>query len=167
MSRGNLNATRRIFGGVRRLVDHARPTPNRIVPAAESNATTAADVVAASSANSFPPVLVDLPVECDMNNDLLLGCMLGKSASARPGTAQDSAANSNHSMGSQLSSTQSAHSSEFNKLSRCQRIFRALFHVWDIPLNQRLFSGKREVEQEQLRQENCGHWVIHPCSRFR
>ena len=176
MSHSDINTTRRIFGGVRRLVDHVRPTPNRIVPAG-SNATTATDPIASSSTNSFAPVLVDLPVECEMNNNLFLGCMVGTSASARIGTAQETAATaSGHSLGSQeegllAASAQSIHSStrgvEFRKFSRSQRIFRALFHVWDIPLTQRLFSGKREIQQEQLRQENCSHWVIHPCSRFR
>ena len=63
--------------------------------------------------------------------------MLGKSAYAETGTTQETAANSSQSSqegGDLPSSAQSTHSSEFHKFSRRQRIFRSLFHVWDIPL---------------------------------
>ncbi|XP_015910462.2 potassium/sodium hyperpolarization-activated cyclic nucleotide-gated channel 2-like isoform X2 [Parasteatoda tepidariorum] len=43
----------------------------------------------------------------------------------------------------------------------------ALFQPSDNKLAMKLFGSKKALMKERIRQKAAGHWVIHPCSKFR
>ncbi len=53
------------------------------------------------------------------------------------------------------------------RLTTTTRIRKSLFNVWNNKLTLRLFGTKKKILEEQQRQENISHWVIHPFSKFR
>ena len=45
--------------------------------------------------------------------------------------------------------------------------FVSMLQPSDNKLAMKLFGSKKGVLKEKLRQQNVGHWIIHPCSNFR
>ncbi|KAI3381575.1 hypothetical protein SNEBB_008734 [Seison nebaliae] len=45
--------------------------------------------------------------------------------------------------------------------------FTTLFFPSDNKLTMKLFGNRNALLKEKMRQENVGHWIIHPCSNFR
>ncbi|XP_035232062.1 uncharacterized protein LOC118203871, partial [Stegodyphus dumicola] len=43
----------------------------------------------------------------------------------------------------------------------------ALFQPSDNKLAMKLFGSKKALMKERIRQKAAGHWIIHPCSKFR
>ncbi|XP_022236546.1 uncharacterized protein LOC111084058, partial [Limulus polyphemus] len=43
----------------------------------------------------------------------------------------------------------------------------SLFHPSDNKLAMKLFGSKKALMKERIRQRAAGHWIIHPCSKFR
>lgn len=42
-----------------------------------------------------------------------------------------------------------------------------IFQPTDNKLAMKLFGSKKALIQERVRQKAAGHWIIHPCSKFR
>ncbi|XP_022258753.1 potassium/sodium hyperpolarization-activated cyclic nucleotide-gated channel 2-like, partial [Limulus polyphemus] len=53
------------------------------------------------------------------------------------------------------------------KASFMRNQLEALFHPSDNKLAMKLFGNKKALMKERIRQRDAGHWVIHPCSKFR
>ena len=45
--------------------------------------------------------------------------------------------------------------------------FVSMLQPSDNKLAMKLFGSKKGVLKEKLRQQEVGHWIIHPCSNFR
>lgn len=175
MSQSELPVAPRSMVGVRQFADFTRPVPNRVVPATNEVITAAEqapEVVVVSSSSSLSPVLVDMPVEYEeMQDPVRIQPITADSESAQV-SAEIPTVSSGHFQESlsvthpvRRDSLESA--SKTSRLNGRQRIARSLFHVWDNRLSMRLFGSKRKIREEQERQENYSHWVIHPCSKFR
>lgn len=54
-----------------------------------------------------------------------------------------------------------------SRIERKPSIFRGLFLVDDNRVALKLFGSRIGIQREEERLKNCGHCVIHPCSRFR
>ncbi|CAL1261156.1 unnamed protein product [Larinioides sclopetarius] len=53
------------------------------------------------------------------------------------------------------------------KASFMRSQLEALFQPSDNKLAMKLFGSKKALMKERIRQKAAGHWVIHPCSKFR
>ncbi len=78
----------------------------------------------------------------------------------------------NHSSQTTINNTNLINNDDLNEpkaaaYSYLKYYFVSMLQPSDNKLAMKLFGSKKGVLKEKLRQQEVGHWIIHPCSNFR